>query len=1035
MPSRQTADPATGPAGSDARDLRSLIELASTDPHSCLAGYVDRVIIADGILAHLAEGHARGHIHGDLRPELISISIHGVVTIEGWGASPGGVPEAPYRAPELAGGATASAASDLYAFGAILLELLTAGRWDGGGRHSLQVPDALLATARKALAPEPQLRWQDAAALRSALRGWLDHRASAAGSADVAVSGGDPAPRRFVPVIVLSVLAAVLLTGWLAWLTQGQREVAWRTEREWLFPRGASTAGLESSSIDVSEQRQLESPATPGLVLPKGHTVWLREIDSHGDVKLSIDAEWTSRVDGLELILGVPRVPVPKSSMAQPGYTCQFGGLGGSQTFLSASLSAGMPQRPAPIAIPFEPRRTYRLELERRGEAVRMLVDGKPVWEQHELIPIGDSSFRWLALRAWTDVKVHRLSVGKPLHAPQPGPLSAADGLAGSGQLADAFAAYQDALRLALTPAQTHQALAKAHAVASRLPSRSRERLQLLARSEREIPAGSPYLIDVLQSEARCLWSGRDWPAALAMVQRVQALDRRSRCALSVLELRIGTVPEAQLHALLKLIAAGPAVSHLRLNELGLSDISALRGLRLSSLEINDNLIADLRPLAGMPLRQLNCSNNRIADLAPLADMPLIELNAAFNLISDLSPLSRIAPESLTLNDNRIGDLAPIAKPGLQRLAILRNPIVSLSPLAACGKLSSLALSDAPLHDLTGVPPSLADLSISNCPISDLQPLSGCRLTSLRLSDTLVADAAALPRGTLTKLSLDGTQIASLASLKGHKLDRLDLSRTPLASLVGYGELSLGRQSILLLDGSAITSLAPLAEAVLDELHIAGTQVRDLSPLASCTVSWIKADGIPAEDPSPLARIHTLNRLNLWRSGVPAASFDALADQLERTGRSPALVESLRIQAAATGGDWRRLRAMARRIGSSDRLITNIRVLYPEALALAAQAGARLPCFTDRNDLLALYTQANREWSWAGLHPSPIEGETPAWDDGRSDPLIKDLLVHRPTILPAAWILPSRPFPLEAALWPISKQDLEQLRYCVTLQW
>ena len=1129
-PSRPDQDDLS-PSAAD--DLRSLLEQAATEPPACISAYVSRVFVGCAILGLVAEAHAQGRIHGDLRPENIHVSAHGVVTIEGWGGTPSDAARAaPYRAPELVGGAAPTVASDIYAIGAVFWELLTLRptmmveenltrfwrRRKGGELDPLpaevgaSVPATLLAAAKQALDPDPQLRWHSADEFRTVISGWLNRIESvaitlqaeselaataigkgqapraarqfqsalelwpqnAAAQQGLATAGtvqavaaihdedeagarrfleGDSGSdhvavkveltrlhrrnrrRRSLRVYALVAVVALVLAGVWGWLAQRQRAVSWRPEAEWVLGRGASTVGLELSRGDVDEHLPIDSPAAPGLMPPIGGIVWLTEVDSCGDVRLGIDAEWTQRIDGLELMLGAPRTAVPHSQ-SQPGYTCQFGGFKGTQTFLSASQAGGMLSRPAPIAFAFEPRRVYRLELERRDETLRMLVDGRMVWEQREIIPIGDSSFRWLALRAWTEVRVHRISVEKPLVKPTLSPLSTADGLVATGHLADALNAYQNTLRFELSPGQYRQAIAKAHVIASRLPNRAKIRLALLALAERDLPAESPYLLDVLQSEALCLWRDRDWLPALDMARRIQSSYPHSRCALSLLEQRISKVPENAVHGLLELIATGPPVSHLDLGGLELTDLSALRGLRPVSLDIRHNRIADLGPLAGMPLRYLDCQNNQIDDLGPLGAMPLVDLNASHNRISDVTALAKLPLESLSLNNNQVSDLAPIAQPALRRLYLDHNPIVSLRPLARCQQLTTLSVSDAPLTDLEGLPlESLTDLAVVRCPVSDVRSLANSHLIKLNLVETLVEDVSPLPRGTLTRLQLDKTRVASLAGLKGMKLAQLGLSNTPIASLEGVAGLGLDEKSALDLSLTAIDSLAPLADLTLGTLRIDGTRVRDLGPLATCRLGKLYADEIPAEDPSPLGRNGGLQRITLWRSGAPPAGLDALADTIENAGGPAMLVNDLRIQAAVAASDWRRLRAMARRIGSSDRLITNIRATLPDATALASAAGAHLPCFTDRGDLLAVYTQPGREgWSWSGLRPSPGAGQPPIWDNGRSDERVFDLISVQPLRTnPAVWVIPNSPH--AAVLRPTTQKEIESLRQVVILEW
>ena len=64
-------------------------------------------------------------------------------------------------------------------------------------------------------------------------------------------------------------------------------------------------------------------------------------------------------------------------------------------------------------------------------------------------------------------------------------------------------------------------------------------------------------------------------------------------------------------------------ISHLRLINCGIQDISFVQGLPLRRLVINQNHIKDLSALVGMDLRFLHASHNHIDDLSALRGLPL----------------------------------------------------------------------------------------------------------------------------------------------------------------------------------------------------------------------------------------------------------------------------------------------------------------------------------------------------------------------------------------------------------------------------
>lgn len=179
------------------------------------------VQLADG----LAAAHAAGVVHRDLKPENIIVGAGGRLKVLDFGIAgrahqPGvaGVIAGTtgYMAPEQAAGETAGPASDRYAFGVILREMLT-------GRHPSTAPPAAdpadgvadgeaAAIVRRCLAPLPADRFASTDGLLTACRRWRDRRlgagatrrrflwagaaTAAAAAAGWAVWPGSPAPRR-----------------------------------------------------------------------------------------------------------------------------------------------------------------------------------------------------------------------------------------------------------------------------------------------------------------------------------------------------------------------------------------------------------------------------------------------------------------------------------------------------------------------------------------------------------------------------------------------------------------------------------------------------------------------------------------------------------------------------------------------------------------------------------------------------------------------------------------------------------------------
>lgn len=166
------------------------------------------------LLAALDAAHAKGVVHRDvkpanifLRPDRAVLADFGVARDVSESAEPlteAGSPGTPaYMAPEQATRGITTVRSDLYAAGMVAYEAFTGRRWP-----SFQAPDradwsGVPRRARpvlaRALDPDPDRRWPDAASFRSALRRARRRR---------------PTGLR-VAVVALGLLAMLLL--WVAW--------------------------------------------------------------------------------------------------------------------------------------------------------------------------------------------------------------------------------------------------------------------------------------------------------------------------------------------------------------------------------------------------------------------------------------------------------------------------------------------------------------------------------------------------------------------------------------------------------------------------------------------------------------------------------------------------------------------------------------------------------------------------------------------------------------------------------------------------
>lgn len=132
--------------------------------------------------------HQRSLVHGSLSPRTIQFkadaagdqSLQPVIIQLGMtpADAAGAVSSGAYLAPEISRGANAESTSDIFAVGVLLYDLLT-GQTPGGypfpRPSSLRpgIPEALENVMRKALLPDPKLRYQNAGQMASALEGLI----------------------------------------------------------------------------------------------------------------------------------------------------------------------------------------------------------------------------------------------------------------------------------------------------------------------------------------------------------------------------------------------------------------------------------------------------------------------------------------------------------------------------------------------------------------------------------------------------------------------------------------------------------------------------------------------------------------------------------------------------------------------------------------------------------------------------------------------------------------------------------------------
>ena len=186
----------------------------------------DAVRTASALLAALTVAHDAGVVHRDVKPGNVMISPTGEVKVTDFGIARAAghetltetgmvVGTAHYLSPEQVSGKPASPASDLYAVGAILYEMLTGAkpfeaetplavamqRLNADPRdpqeHRADIPDTVSQVALTALARDPERRYASAEGMRSALEAAL----SSAQPSTRPHPAADPNPTMVLPTI------------------------------------------------------------------------------------------------------------------------------------------------------------------------------------------------------------------------------------------------------------------------------------------------------------------------------------------------------------------------------------------------------------------------------------------------------------------------------------------------------------------------------------------------------------------------------------------------------------------------------------------------------------------------------------------------------------------------------------------------------------------------------------------------------------------------------------------------------------------
>jgi hypothetical protein len=113
-----------------------------------------------------------------------------------------------------------------------------------------------------------------------------------------------------------------------------------------------------------------------------------------------------------------------------------------------------------------------------------------------------------------------------------------------------------------------------------------------------------------------------------------------------------------------------------------LTDLSPVKGMKLTHFEVIGQPVRDLSPLQGMAINTISLWQCTGDDLSPLRGMPLIHGNfgGGYNL-RDLEPLRGMKLEMACFNYTKVSDLSPLLGIPLTRLEIHNSQVTDLTPL------------------------------------------------------------------------------------------------------------------------------------------------------------------------------------------------------------------------------------------------------------------------------------------------------------------------------------------------------------------
>jgi len=170
------------------------------------------------------------------------------------------------------------------------------------------------------------------------------------------------------------------------------------------------------------------------------------------------------------------------------------------------------------------------------------------------------------------------------------------------------------------------------------------------------------------------------------------------------------------------------------------------------------------------------------------------------------------------------------------------------------GRVIAIRLSQCGITNiqpLKGMPLMMLDLQA--CPVTDISAVKGMPMIELYLDGTGIEDLSPLAgMNSLKKLYIDKSNVKDLSPLKGLQIQELNMVGTRISDISALKGMPL---KMLWLTDLPVKDISALAGAPLESVTLHRTKVEDLSPLAQTRIQRIHIGGTPVKDLTPLASL------------------------------------------------------------------------------------------------------------------------------------------------------------------------------------